>query len=44
MGLAMAQHRQAPGQFKEEPGHDSVSAIFVLGSDVFPMPKPEAPT
>jgi len=26
MGLmAMAQHRQAPRQFKEEPGHDSVS-------------------
>ena len=27
----MAQHRQAPGQFKEEPGHDSVSATsFIL--------------
>ncbi len=24
----MAQHRQAPRQFKEEPGHDSVSATF----------------
>jgi len=24
----MAQHRQAPSQFKEEPGHDSVSATF----------------
>ena len=30
MGLTMAQHRQAPSQFKEEPGHDSVSAIFIL--------------
>jgi hypothetical protein len=29
MGLrTMAQHRQAPRQFKEEPGHDSVSATF----------------
>jgi hypothetical protein len=28
MGLTMAQHRQAPSQFKEEPGHDSVSATF----------------
>ena len=25
----MAQHRQAPSQFKEEPGHDSVSATFL---------------
>lgn len=24
----MAQHRQAPSQFKEEPGHDSVSATL----------------
>jgi hypothetical protein len=29
MGLmTMAQHRQAPRQFKEEPGHDSVSGSF----------------
>lgn len=28
----MAQHRQAPSQFKEEPGHDSVSATFFFSS------------
>lgn len=28
MGLSMA-HRQAPGQYKEEPGHDSVSHILL---------------
>lgn len=32
MGLTMAQHRQAPSQFKEEPGHDSVSATFRMFS------------
>jgi hypothetical protein len=29
MGLKMAQHR-APSHFKEEPGHDSVSATFAF--------------
>lgn len=29
MGLKMAQHR-APSHFKEEPGHDSVSATFCV--------------
>lgn len=28
----MAQHRQAPRQFKEEPGHDSVSDILFPNS------------
>ncbi|KAH6628414.1 hypothetical protein F5144DRAFT_308096 [Chaetomium tenue] len=33
MGLmTMAQHRQAPRQFKEEPGHDSVSDIHFSNS------------
>lgn len=41
MGLMkMAQHRQAPSHFKEEPGHDSVSATFFnLCSPIHPPPR-----
>lgn len=41
MGLmTMAQHRQAPRQFKEEPGHDSVSSILL---DVFSSSPSDTP-
>lgn len=32
----MAQHRQAPSQFKEEPGHDSVSATLFFSHPASP--------
>ncbi|KAL2132405.1 hypothetical protein VTI74DRAFT_3823 [Chaetomium olivicolor] len=46
MGLmTMAQHRQAPRQFKEEPGHDSVSAtlpFFSMPCDAPPITETSA--